>query len=189
MTTLEHISFPKTAERICALYDEEQEALLLGMLGREYLIRRDGIFMRGQKAPEAQAALIMDHLFSRGASCVVAPWRTFGDFLGEPAPEFRKKTELPLVAYAEEIIARMTGLLPMMDAETTPSLIGSDFSMTARALPNVYLRLELWQETQDFPAEAWILFSNNAHEFLTLDNLQVLAEMFKDRLLSLLRIY
>jgi hypothetical protein len=53
----------------------------------------------------------------------------------------------------------------------------------------VYLHLELCQETQDFPADAWILFSNNANEFLTLSGLQALAELFKDRLLSLLRIY
>jgi hypothetical protein len=33
------------------------------------------------------------------------------------------------------------------------------------------------------------LFSNNAHEFLTSPSMQVLAELFKDRLLSLLRIY
>jgi hypothetical protein len=45
------------------------------------------------------------------------------------------------------------------------------------------------QETQDFPSEAWILFSNNAHEFLSAENLQTLGETFKERLVSLLRIY
>jgi len=77
----------------------------------------------------------------------------------------------------------------MVDAEAVPSLIGSDMAITVRALPKVSLHVELSQETQDFPAEAWVLFSNNAHEFLTAPNLQILAEVFKDRLLSLLRIY
>ena len=58
-----------------------------------------------------------------------------------------------------------------------------------RALPTVYLRVELAQETQDFPAEVWILFSNNADDFLSVASLQTMAEIFKDRLLSLLRIY
>jgi hypothetical protein len=33
------------------------------------------------------------------------------------------------------------------------------------------------------------LFSNNANEFLSAENLQALGEIFKDRLLSVLRIY
>ena len=62
-------------------------------------------------------------------------------------------------------------------------------AITMRALPKVYLHVEMSQETQDFPSEAWILFSHNAHEFLSTENLQTLGETFKDRLVSLLRIY
>jgi hypothetical protein len=53
----------------------------------------------------------------------------------------------------------------------------------------VYLHVEISGETEDFPAEAWLLFSNNANEFLSVQGLYTLAEMFKDRLLSLIRIY
>ena len=53
----------------------------------------------------------------------------------------------------------------------------------------MYLHVEMSQETQEFPSEAWILFSNNANEFLSAENLQTLGEIFKDRLLSVLRIY
>jgi hypothetical protein len=45
------------------------------------------------------------------------------------------------------------------------------------------------QETQDFPAEVWVLFSNNAHQFLSVTSMQMLAEVFKERVLSVLRIY
>jgi hypothetical protein len=62
-------------------------------------------------------------------------------------------------------------------------------AITVRALPKVNLHIELYQETQDFPAEVWVLFSNNADQFLPTPSLHLLAEMFKDRLLSLLRIY
>jgi hypothetical protein len=177
------------AERVCALYDEEQDALLLGMLGQEYVIRHDGVFVRGQKAPEAHKAVIIDYLFSSETAYTLTPWKTLGDFANEAMPGFRKKVELPISGYTSEIITRANSLLPMLDAKTVPSLFGSDLAITVRALPKVYLHVELSQETQDFPAEAWMHFSNNAHEFLTVSNLQVLAEMFKDRLLSLLRIY
>ncbi len=94
-----------------------------------------------------------------------------------------------MTQYASEIIARANSILPMVDAQTVPSIIGSDIAITVRALPKVYLHVELSQETQDFPAEAWVLFSNNAREFLGLPCLHSLAELFKDRLASLLRIY
>ncbi len=189
MNVLEKASFCDLAERASALYNEEQDSLLLAMLGQEYVIRHDGVFLHGQKAPDAHAGLILDYLFSSGTTLLVTPWRSLGDFSGEPAPAFRKKAELPLTQYAAEVITRANALLPMFDAQQVPSLIGSDMAINVRALPKVYLRVELSQETQDFPAEVWILFSNNAHEFLSLTNLQALGEVFKDRLLSLLRIY
>ena len=189
MKTFEHASFPEQAERISALYNEEEDALLLGMLGQEYVIRRGGVFLHGQQAPEVHASVIRDYLSSSGRALRLTPWRTIGDFIDQSSTDFRKRVELPISNYAVEIITRANTLLPMLDAETTPSLIGSDMAITVRALPKVNLRVELYQETQDFPAEAWVLFSNNANEFLPMPSLQVLAEMFKDRMLSLLRIY
>jgi hypothetical protein len=117
------------------------------------------------------------------------PWRAIGNFSGKASAEFRKKVELPIIQYVPEIITRTKTLLSMMDAQTAPSLIGSDLAITVRALPKVYLHVEFSQETQDFPAEVWILFSNNANEFLALPSLHSLGEMFKDRVLSLIRIY
>lgn len=187
--SLEHMSFIKTAERICALYNEEQDALLLGMLGQEYVIRREGVFLRGQKAPDAHAVVIMDYLAASDAASILMPWRSIGDFTGTASPEFRKKVELPMIQFVPEIITRAKTLLPMMDGQPAPSIINCDFAITVRALPKVYLHAELSQETQDFPADAWILFSNNADEFLAVRSLHSLAEIFKERLLSLIRIY
>jgi hypothetical protein len=187
--SFERTSFPSQAERISALYNEEEDALLLGMLGQEYVIRHGGVFLHGQQAPETHTTVIHDYLSSAGTALSLLPWRTIGDFSGQSSPDFRKRVELPISNYAAEIITRANTLLPMVDAETTPSLIGSDMAIKVCALPKVNLHVELSQETQDFPAEAWVLFSNNANEFLLVPSLQMLAELFKDRLLSLLRIY
>ena len=186
---LEHASFPQIAERIAALYNEEEDALLLGMLGQEYVIRHEGITLHGQRAPEAHTSVVIDYLFSSGTTLSMIPWRTISDFIGRSSADFRTKVEAPLTAYAAEIITRANTILPMVDANIVPSIIGSDMAITVRALPKVYLHAELSQETQDFPAEVWVLFSNNAQEFMTLPSLQTMAEMFKERLLSLLRIY
>lgn len=162
---------------------------MLAMLGQEYIIKHDGIFLHGQKAPDNHAAVIMDYLFSSGTAPMILPWRSLGDFFGEAFPEFRNKVELPVTQYAAEVITRANAILPLFDAKVVPSLIGSDMAITVRALPKVFLHVELSQETQDFPAEVWVLFSNNAHEFLSAASLQMLGELFKDRVLSLLRIY
>jgi hypothetical protein len=187
--SLKHSSFPEMAERVCALYSEERDALLLGMLGQEYEIRHDGIFVRGQKAPETHGAVIVDYLFSGGTSSTMMPWRTLRDFGDDMVPGFRKKVEEPISSFTADILARANNLLPMLDAKMVPSLIGSDLAVTVRALPKIFLHIELSQATQDFPAEAWMLFSNNANEFLTVPNLHLLAELCKERLLGLIRIY
>ncbi len=186
---LEHTSFPALAERVGALYNEEDDALLLGMLGQEYVIRHSGITLRGQKAPDVHEQVILEYLLSRGTALIEAPWRSLGDLSGKREPEFRKRVELPIAQHAGEFIPRADALLPLFDGVTVPSVIGSDMAMTVVALPRVRLRVELSQDVQDFPPEAWVLFSNNADSFLSSPTLQSLGELFKERLLSLLRIY
>ncbi len=189
MKALEIASFPAIAERVSALYSEEQDALLLAMLGQEYVITHDGVKLHGQKAPEQHTAVIVDYLFSEGTDLAVLPWRTIGDFTGSLCPEFRQKVEVPVTQYCAEVITRANAILPLFDAKAAPSLIGSDMAITVRALPKVYLHVELSQESQDFPAEAWVLFSQNANRFLSTPSLHIIAEIFKERVLSLLRIY
>lgn len=189
MKALEHASFPEISQRISGLYNEEDDALLVGMLGQDYIIRRNGIFLHGQNAPENHASVLYDYIFSSGSELSMTPWRPLVDFADRPMPDFRKKVETPIIQYVPDIVGRANAILPMFDARQSTSLVGSDLAVTVRALPKVYLHMELSQETQDFPAEAWILFSNNANEFLTVESMFLLAEIFKDRLLSLIRIY
>jgi len=186
---LEHASLSTLAERVNALYDENKDALLLAMLGQEYVIDHSGIVLRGQKAPDTHEAVLLDYLFSSGTSYRASPWRAIGDFIKPPPQDFKKRVELPLAQYVAEFLTRANNVLPLFDAVQTPSLIGSDMAITVRALPKVSLHVELSQESQEFPAEVWVLFSNNAGDFLNSENLRLLAELFKDRLLSLLRIY
>ncbi len=190
MKALEHASFPEIADRVSGLYNEEEDALLVGMLGQDYVVRRTGIFLHGQKAPEHHSAVIADYLFgSRGDAVVMTPWHSYGDFAGGSASDFRKRVEQPLAQYVAEFINRANTLMPLFDAQPAPSVISSDVSMVVRALPKVYLHVDLSRETEDFPAEVWVKFSNNADAFLSAANLKTLSELFKDRLLSLLRIY
>jgi hypothetical protein len=186
---LDHTSFPALAERISALYDDEKDALLLAMLGQEYVITRDGITLRGQKAPETHEAVILDYLLSSGTNVRELPWRSLGNFNGAAVADFRKRIELPLAQHAEEFISRANMLLPLFDAFLSPSMIGSDMAITVRALPKISLHVEISRENQEFPAEVWVLFSNNADAFLGAQSLHLLGELLKDRILSLLRIY
>ena len=189
MKPLQHTSLPALAERVSALYNGDDDALLLAMLGQEYVIRRTGITLRGHKAPDTHEAVLIDYLSSSGDRFIESPWRALGDFADLPAADFRKRVELPLAPHVAEFISRANTLLPIFDAFLSPSLIRGDLAMTVRALPKVTLHVEMSQESQDFPPEVWVLFSNNADQFLSVENLQLLGELFKDRLISLLRIY
>lgn len=186
---LAHASFSDLAERVSALYNENEDALLLAMLGQEYVIRRSGITLRGQKAPETHETIIVDYLLSKGNVLIEMPWRAIGDITGKPAGEFRKRVEMPLAHYVTDFLTHANAILPLCDAVPVHSMLGSDLAINVRALPKVYLHVELSQETQEYPSEAWVMFSNNAGEFLSGPALQLLAELFKDRVLSLIRIY
>ncbi|NTW59321.1 MAG: DUF3786 domain-containing protein [Nitrospirae bacterium] len=186
---LEHISFPALAERINALYNDVDDALLLAMLGQEYVINRTGITLRGQKAPDTHEAVILDYLSSTGNECIELPWRALKELTDLSVTDFHKRVELPLMQHVSEIIGRANTLLPLFDGFLSPSIIGSDLAITVRALPKVTLHVEMSREDKEFPPEVWVLFSNNADQFLRGEKLQLLAELFKDRLLSLLRIY
>jgi hypothetical protein len=186
---LDHTSFPTLADRISAVYDDQKDALLLTMLGQEYVVTRNGITLHGQKAPETHEAVILDYLLSSGTNARELPWRPLGNFNGTAVADFRKRIELPLAQHAEEFISRANMLLPLFDAFLSPSMIGSDMAITVRALPKISLHVEISQESQEFPAEVWVLFSNNADAFLGAQSLHLLGELLKERILSLLRIY
>ena len=189
VNTLSRIAFSEIAKRLGARYDGTRDVLLLDMLGQEYVIGRDGVLIRGQKAPDAHAMVIIDYVRSHGRYLVLTPWRSLRDFSEAAAVDFRQAVEAPIAHSARDIIARADVLLPMFGAGISQSLIKSDLAFTVRAMPNVHLHVEVCCESQDFPAESWLLFSNNATDFLPPQSLQALAELFKERLLSLARIY
>ncbi|MDH4163089.1 MAG: DUF3786 domain-containing protein [Nitrospirota bacterium] len=186
---LEHIVFSAAAERIHALYNEEEDALLLAMLGQEYVIRRNGITLRGQKVPENHEQIITDYLRSEGAVFIAQPWRSLAEVTSQQNPAFRKTVEGPLAQHAAECMQRASIIMPLMDAQPVASAIGSELAFVVRALPKVHLHVELSREDQEFPAEAWVLFSHNAGDFLKPESLLLLGEVFRERLLGLLRIY
>jgi hypothetical protein len=181
--------FRVLAERTGALYCGNDDTLRLAMLGQEYHISKSGVTLQGQRAPENHEAIILDYLLSSGRTMREVPWRSFADFGQADALQFRKTVELPLIQHVSDFITRASTIVPLFDAVIMPSMIGSDMAITIRALPKVHLRMELSLENQEFPSDAWILISNNANEFLSVDGLHRLGELCKDRILSLLRIY
>lgn len=186
---LERAALPKLADRLGARYSEAEETLLLDLLGQEYCIRHDGITLRGQNAPEIHEAVILSYLRSSGTSFVPVPWRAYGGFPGAAAFEFRKIVEVPLLPHVQELLDRSASLLPLFDGSAAASLIGCDLAFSVRALPKVHLHVELCRENDEFPAELWVLFTSNADRFLSVSAMLQLGELFKERLVSLLRIY
>ena len=186
---LEDISLSALAERAGASYIDDEGSLRLQMLGQEYHIRKEGIRLRGQKAPENHEKIIVEYLLSSGTELVELPWRSIGDCSSVHAAEFRQRVELPLAQHVNDFVTRAAIILPLFDAERSASIIGSDMAITVRALPRVRLHIEWSREDQEFPSEVWVLFSNNASAFLGGSGLQMLGELCKDRILSLIRIY
>jgi len=187
--SLQDISLSAAAGRLGASYHKEDGSLRLSMLGQEYHVCRDGIRLCGQKAPENQERVLVEYLLSAGNELVELPWRSIGDFSGVPGMDFRQRVELPLAQHVDDVITRAPVILPLFDAVQAPSMIGSDMAITVRALPRVRLHIEWSRDSQEFPSEVWFLFSNNANDFLGAAALQVLGELCKDRILSLIRIY
>ncbi len=186
---LEQMNFPAAAERVNALYNEDDDALLLAMLGQEYTIRRSGIELRGHKVPENYERIILDYLSSRGHTFIPSPWKSLQEVTSVAMPEFRRSVELILAQHAADCVQRAATILPLLDSRPCASMIGSDLAFTVPALPKVHVHIELSRESQEFPPEAWVLFSQNAGDFLSPDGLFLLGLALKDRLLSILRIY
>ena len=90
MKALELASFPGMAERVSALYNEEQDALLLAMLGQEYIVRHEGFSFTGRRrrntiGRDPRLSLLVRH------RAAVMPWRSLGDFSGARARNSGRK--------------------------------------------------------------------------------------------------
>jgi len=187
--SLEHLSFLALAAQKDASYHAAKDALQIRMLGQDYFVLHNGVFLHGQKAPESHSRVLIDYLSSSGRTLITIPWRPIGEFAGCSLTELKHTVEMPIASCIDEIIDRAPIILDMIDGEIAPSIINSDMSFTVPALPKVHLHIELAREIAEFPAEAWILFSRNANVFLEPATIQMLCELFKERILSCLRIY
>ncbi|GAB4250516.1 MAG: hypothetical protein Kow00129_11380 [Thermoleophilia bacterium] len=147
---------------------EDGESLEFEILGEGLVVRPDLSVVSkatARQASWADAAIVLNALVRPGGH-PGSGWKTFREFAGGHAGDFREEAEKPLAFHAEEIAARAQEAASAVSGRVVDPVAGSDVTFEVPVFPHVRALVQVFREDMEFPAEARILFTEGADRFL-----------------------
>jgi len=158
------------------------------MLGQEYTVGKNGTFLKGEEAPEAETIILLWYLLTQGTAPWTGSWKTYHELEGAYAHEsyFRQSSEDRLAPYVQEILARKEVILSSLDGIETYKVGGCDLGIQFQVLPRICILCQFYLQDEEFRAQTKILFSDNANNLLSTECLGELAILLAKKILNCL---
>lgn len=158
------------------------------MLGREYTVGKNGVFLKGEEAPEAETIILLWYLLTQGTAPWAGSWKTYHELEGAYAHEsyFRQSSEARLAPCVEKILAKKEVLLFSLDGIEADKVGGCDLAIQFQVLPRICILCQFYLQDEEFPAETKILFSDNANNLLPTECLGELGILLAKKILNCL---
>ena len=157
--------------------------------GEECRIRSEGINLGGREETGVLGVLISLYALNVVSEpSLLQPLKAFKDFPGSMPyiGAFASYTEQVLVPHVEKIEDKQNRIMEYMQGKDALQIAGGDFSFFLCPLPKITLCYIFYRADEDFSASATCLFSNNAHNFLTLDALADVGEYTSRKIIEIL---
>lgn len=160
------------------------------MLGQEYTVGKNGIFLKGEEAPEAETIILLWYLLTQGTAPWTGSWKTYHELVGAYAHEsyFRQSGETRLAHGVEGILAKKEVVLSSLDGIEAEKVGGCDLAIRFKVLPRIYILCQFYLQDEEFPAQTKILFSDNANDLLPTECLGELGILLAKKILNCLQL-
>jgi hypothetical protein len=131
--------------------------------------------------------LILHYLEKAGGASLTERWVSFTEISGGTFYHsvFLQRCKAPLVKHFGEIPARLLSMAAD-ELRGEPWSVG-DLGVKVQALPSVPLGLALWKGDDEFPPEGNVLFDSSISQYLSVEDIVVLAETVVWRLVKKLQ--
>ncbi len=182
-------SLKERAEKAGAEYrkDEKGETITVLFFSDPYTVRFPGveIYSPGKKTISLVVrALLLHYLLKADGSRPAGKWAAYKDLPGGLlyASVFARRVTEPLIKRFGKSAKSFQEAGRRLAGE--PVDIG-DASFSLLAFPRVPLQYVLWEEDEEFPASAQLLFDFSVDHYLPLEDIVVLGQITTGRLISL----
>ena len=178
-------NFQEAAEATGSSYEtnDGKESLIVRMLNRIYIFRKDGLFEDGLPCKDVWAKIIIcDYLRRKGTSSLTGQLITLGHFphTASHVKAFQSNAEKKISErFGKNLIALSHRCLELGGMETS-GRVKADFSCRFDLLPHVQLYLSFWQADEEFDAECKLLFDRSASDHIDIEYLAYQVERFAE---------
>ncbi|HEY3375767.1 MAG TPA: DUF3786 domain-containing protein [Candidatus Aquicultor sp.] len=187
LTRLAKFNFAIISSRTGAEFDVDTEALRIPFFGKQYTVTKNSCFASDGCADDTKdKILIIDYLLSFGGLDAGDGWIDFREIPSSFAYDgaFRAHVESVLEKNAGTIIRRKAELIDKYNGYNITGYVEPDFTVAFQVFPRVECLVLLYEGDEEVGAGAKVLFSSNAHNFLTTESLAAIAETLARRLVS-----
>jgi hypothetical protein len=187
---IQHPSLAEVSTKVGGFYDPVSDTIRIRMLGQEYTVGKNGIFLKGEEAPEAETIILLWYLLTQGTTPWAGSWRTYHELEGAYAHEsyFRQSGEARLAPYVQQILAKKEVVLSSLDGIEAEKVGGCDLAIRFKVLPQIYILCQFYLQDEEFPAQTKILFSDNANDLLSTECLGELGILLAKKILNCLQL-
>ncbi len=168
--------------------DREGDTFIFEAFGEECQVRPEGINLSGREETGVIGILISLYILNiTPEPSILQPFKAFKDFAGSMPyiGAFSSYTEKVLIPYVAKVKESQIHIMEYMQGKDAFQIAGGDFSFFLCPLPKITLCYIFYRADEDFPASATCLFSNNAHNFLSLDALADVGEYTSRKIIQL----
>jgi hypothetical protein len=162
-----------------------KESIAVRMLGRDYELRKEGLFENSLPCRDVWAKIIIcDYLRRQGTRPMTGDLITLGHFphTASHVKAFQSNAEKKIIDRFGKDVNRLKQRCSELDGRETSGQVKADFICRFDLLPHVQLFLSFWQADEEFDADCKILFDSSASDHIDIEYLAYLVERFVDEL-------
>jgi len=179
--------FQEAAKATGSRYEtgDGKESLIVRMLNREYIFRKDGLFENSLPCRDVWARIIIcDYLRRKGSPSLTGDLITLGHFphTASHVKAFQANAERKISDRFGRDLPGMRQRSKELGGTETGGRVKADFSCRVDLLPHVPCYLSLWQADEEFAADCKLLFDSSASEHIDIEYLAYLVERFIEEL-------
>ena len=181
------LDFRKTAEATGCGFEtiEGKETIAVTMLGRDYELRKEGLFENSLPCRDVWAKIIIcDYLRRMGTRPLTGDLITLGHFphTASHVKAFQSNAEKKISDRFGKDAHGLKQRCSECGGREASSQVKGDFSCRFDLLPHVQLFLSFWQADEEFDADSKLLFDSSASDHIDIEYLAYLVERFAEEL-------
>lgn len=168
-------------------FDVETDSLKVRFMGKDYVVTKSRCAaLDCEEDPTKDKILIIDYLLSFGGLDAGEEWIDFRDIPNSMPYDgaFRANVESVLECNVSDILECKEELVRKLDGYDVSAFHNADFAAIFQVFPRVECLVLLFEGDDEIEPGAKLLFSSEAHKFLTTESLAAIAEALTRRLVD-----